>query len=81
MRSSVDGVLRCHFCALLGCLLNGREAQPEWKPGLSSCLSLSFSHDQLPAGTLHRPAVVLAAQVLSEPVPRAGLLVNRCVQG
>lgn len=38
------------FSALRGWLTNGREALPEWKPGLSSCLSLSFSHDQLQQG-------------------------------
>lgn len=67
------------FSALRGWLTNGREALPEWKPGLSSCLSLSFSHDQLPAGTLHPPGVVLAAEVLHKPVARAELLVNKCL--
>lgn len=67
------------FCALHGWLINGWEAWPKWKPGLCSCLSLSFSHGQLSAGTLHPPGMVLAAEVLCEPVARAELLVNKCL--
>lgn len=69
--SSLGGGLRHHFCGLLEWLIGDREALPEWEPGLSSCLSLSFSHDQLSAGALHPPGVVLAAEVLRKPVAGA----------
>lgn len=73
-------------CELFAGLINNTEALPEWKPGLSNCLFLSFGHDQLLAGALHAPAACSLArcrqqkrsgwQSCGEPASRAGMLIN-----
>lgn len=55
MGSSVDGVLRCHFCALLGCLLNDRELSPSGSPAFPAacpCPSAMTNFQQGPCTVL-----------------------------